>query len=65
MDTSVKRKKEGYDEEESDSEHEYKLRCTRPPQSQSGAIFSPKSSLCCVKKSARQVWTKITERHKN
>ena len=39
------------------------LRCTRPPQSQSGAIFCDLNHHCVVFKSARQVWGKITKRY--
>ena len=37
---------------------------TRPPQSQSGAIFCQLNHHCVVFQSARQVWKKITERYK-
>ena len=37
--------------------------CTRPPQSQSGAIFFHLNDHCVVFKSARQFWKNITERY--
>ena len=39
------------------------LRCTRPPQSQSGAISCHLNHHCVVFKSAWQLWIKITERY--
>ena len=39
------------------------LRCTRPPQSQSGAIFCHLNHHCVVFKSARQLFKKITKRY--
>ena len=37
--------------------------CTRPPQSQSGAIFFHLNDHCVMFKSARQFWKNVTERY--
>ena len=37
--------------------------CTRPPQSQSGAIFFHLNDHCVVFKSARQFWKNVTGRY--
>ena len=40
------------------------LRCTRPPHSQSGAVFCHLNHHCVVFKTPRQLWIKTTERYK-
>ena len=42
----------------------YKLRCTRPPQSQSGALFCHLNHHCVVLKSARYLWKQIADTYK-